>query len=196
MNDSEEKITEQAGQVVPSSSEEAFQRHGDLVIVKRKPDGTFAKRPKTPPKSADITRLMRNLLKQPEKDAAGRITRDSRSRFLKMFENIFKIATLSPEQPLMDKFGNPMLDADGNVVTVKDAKIAMASVQAFKELMARAYGMPSKSDEELEAQKQAGVKIVVISPPPELMNRGVTEEKPREALVPRFAEVTEITENT
>jgi len=66
-------------------------------------------------------------------------------------------------------------------------------VQAFKELMLRAYGMPSKSDEEMDALKTQAVKVVILQHP-DMMDKKVYEEKPRETLVPAFIEA-EIVEN-
>jgi hypothetical protein len=60
-------------------------------------------------------------------------------------------------------------------------------------MMLRAYGMPTKSDEEMEAMKTQGVKVVILQHP-EMMDKKVYEEKPREALVPAFIE-GEFTEN-
>lgn len=92
-----------------------------------------------------------------------------------------------------------MIDEEEKIVkhgvplTVKDAKLAMASTQAFKELMLRAYGMPSKSDEEIDAMKKDGVKIVIIAPP-EMVNKDIVVETTREKLVPSFIE-GEVVEN-
>ena len=134
------------------------------------------------------------------------MTKGDRTRFRKMFDNIFSIASMSPESPVFDKLGNvvwstpPVVDDEGKIVkhgvplTVKDAKLSMASTQAFKELMLRAYGMPSRSDEELDALKEQGVKIVIITPPEEMVNKEVVEEKPKEKLTPSFIEA-EIVEN-
>jgi hypothetical protein len=111
-----------------------------------------------------------------------------------MFDNIVLIASTSPHQPVLDKLGHPIRLADGSYLTVMDAKCAMASVQAFKELSLRAYGAPSKSEEEIEAMQTQGVKIVVLTPPEFMINKQITEEKPREKLTPSFIEA-EIVDN-
>lgn len=177
---------------------------GDTRVVLRGESGKFQKKKKSMPKTEEVTRYMRELLNKAEAGPDGKMTRGDRTRFRRMFDNIFTIASMSPEQPVFDKLGNPVwlrppvVDEDGKIVmegtplTVKDAKLAMASTQAFKELMLRAYGMPSKSDEELDALKKEGVKIVIIAPP-EMVNRDIIPETTREKLVPSFidAEIVE-----
>jgi uncharacterized tellurite resistance protein B-like protein len=156
--------------------------------------GKFKKQKTTMPKTLDVTRLLRNLLLQSVAGPDGKMRKGDKTRIRAMFDNIFEIASMSPEQPVFDKFGNPIVDENGKAVTAKDAKIAMASVQAFKELMSRAYGMPSKSDEEMDALKTQGVKIVVIAPP-NMMDKEVYEEKPKEKLVPAFIDAEIVTKS-
>jgi hypothetical protein len=197
MIDSENAIENQTP-IKTEKNEEIVMRKGEPVKLLRGGGGRFQKSPKTMPKTIDVTRLMRNLLNQPIANEDGKLTKGGISRFRKLFDNIYNIATMSPEQPVMDRLGNVLyvVGDDGNKhpLMVKDAKIAMASVQAFKELMLRAYGMPSKSDEEMEAMKTQGVKIVILQHP-EMMDKTVVEDKPRPKLEPAFAEVLEITEN-
>lgn len=178
---------------------------GKTRVMLRGQNGTFQKKKKSVPKTEEITRYMRELLNKAEAGPDGRFTRGDKSRFRRMFDNIFSIASMSPESPVFDKLGNvvwstpPVVDDAGKIVkygvplTVKDAKLAMASTQAFKELMLRAYGMPSKSDEEIDAMKKEGVKIVVIAPP-EMVNKEIIAETTREKLVPSFIDA-EIIEN-
>jgi|GEM_PF-5081682 len=195
MEDSEIKIEEKAGEEkTPAVSIEMVHHLGTEHLSKRMrgENGKFVKQPKTLPKSLDVTRLLRNLLNQPLADADGKMVRGGATRLRKMFDNIFTIATLDPEQPVLDKFGN-IVYVDGKPLTQKDAKIAMASVQAFKELMLRAYGMPSKSDEELESMKTQAVKVVILQHP-DMMDKNIYEEKPRETLKPAFIDA-EIVEN-
>lgn len=194
MSDSEEKTPELPVQK-PAVTEAIIKRpEGGFVTMNRGEGGKFVKKARTMPKSQDVTRLMRKLLASPVANANGKFDKGAEVRIKQMFDNIFEIAATNPNQPLQDKFGNAVLDEKGKVVTYMDAKCAMASVQAFKELMLRAYGMPSKSDEELEALKTQGVKVVILQHP-ELMDKTVYEEKPKPKLEPAFAEVTEITEN-
>jgi hypothetical protein len=194
MSDSAEKNSELPVQK-PAVTEEIIKRpEGTFVTMNRGEGGKFVKKARTMPKSLDVTRLMRKLLASPVANANGKFDKGAESRIKQMFDNIFEIAATNPNQPLQDKFGNVVLDEKGKVVTYMDAKCAMASVQAFKELMLRAYGMPSKSDEEMEALKTQGVKIVIITPPAEMMNQTVKEDKPRERLVPAFLDA-EIVEN-
>jgi hypothetical protein len=179
----------------PKPTEEIIVRNDAPLKVIRGPKGTFCKQKTTMPKTQDVTRLLRNLMAQAEAGPDGKMRHGDKTRIRKMFDNIVSIASMPAEQPLFHKLtGEPMLDTAGRVVTVKDAKSAMASVQAFKELTARIYGQYAKSDEEIDALKTQGVKIVVISPPAEMMNREVKEDKPRPApTTPAFAEVMEIT---
>jgi len=178
----------------PGVSEEIVlhPKSGQPVRINRGDGGKFVKQKKTMPPSADITRLMRNLLLQAEAGPDGKMSRGDKTRIRRMFDNVLDIATTSPNQPVLDKLGNPLLDSEGQVITVKDAKMAMASVKAFEALMLRAYGAPSKSEEEIDALKTQGVKMVIVMPP-EMMNKEVREEKPREKLAPSFisAEVVE-----
>jgi hypothetical protein len=196
MEDSEIKIEEKAGEEkTPAVSIEMVRHNGKDTLTKRirGEGGKFVKQPKTMPKSLDVTRLLRTLLNQPVADENGKMTKGGLTRLRKMFDNIYQIAIMPSEQPLLDKLGNPMLDAAGRVVTIKDAKIAMASVQAWKELMLRAHGMPSKSDEELESMKTQAVKVVILQHP-DMMDKNIYEEKPRETLKPAFIDA-EIIEN-
>ena len=208
MKDSDNKAPEQPEKnMLPAVSEEVIvhSQTGKTRIMLRGEGGKFQKKKKSMPKTEDITRYMRELLNKVEAGPDGRMTKRDKTRFRRMFDNIFNIASMSPEQPVFDKLGNivwtrpPVVDENEKIVmegipmTVKDAKIAMASTQAFKELMLRAYGMPSKSDEEIDAMKKEGVKIVVIAPP-EMVNKEIVEEKPRELMVPSFIDA-EFVEN-
>jgi hypothetical protein len=196
MNDSETKIEEQAGKtpaVSEATEEIIIKQRGELVKVVRGQGGKFIKQHKSMPKSADMTRLFRTLMSQPIADSNGKLTKGGVIRARKVFDNMFAIASADPFQPVLDKSGNAVLDAKGVPITYFDAKSAMASTQAFKELFLRTYGMPSKSDEEIEAAKLQGVKIVILQHP-ELMDKNVVEDKPREALKPAFIEA-EIIEN-
>jgi hypothetical protein len=191
MSEDSEKQTEGKPEKTPAPSEQMILHHESHTPVKvfRNEKGKFVRSPKTMPKTADVTRLMRNLLNAP---VTGE--KSSESRFREMFDNIVLIASTSPHQPVLDKLGHPIRLADGSYLTVMDAKCAMASVQAFKELSLRAYGAPSKSEEEIEAMQTQGVKIVVLTPPEFMINKQITEEKPREKLTPSFIEA-EIVDN-
>ena len=161
---------------------------GEFVKANRKANGRFAKKSREMPSSLEVTRLMRTLLNQAETGPDGHIIKGTHSRFRKMFDKIFEIATCGFEQPVKDKHGDVIMLPNGQPLTYKDAKMAMASVQAFKELMLRAHGEAPKNDAELEALQTQGVKIVIIQPPAEMMNRTVVEDKPRPALKPEFLE--------
>jgi len=205
MEDSETKKSEQPEQPkTPAVVEEVISHPLGTRIMLRGEKGKFQKKKKNTPKTEEIVRYMRELLNKAEVGPDGKIISGSKTRFRRMFDNIFEIATMSPEQIVFDKGQivwavEPERDKEGKIVkagialTTKDAKLAMASVQAFKELMLRAHGMPSKSDEELDAMKKEGVKIVVIAPP-EMVNKEIVEEPVKERLVPSFIDA-EIVEN-
>lgn len=208
MNDSDTKTTDKPGQLVPVVSEQVvkYKETGQIKTVLRGEGGKFVKKKRTAPKSQDVVRYMRELLQKAEAGPEGKLIKGDKSRFRRMFDNMFEIAQMSPYQPVFDKKGDPVwlekpiCDEEGNVIKTgkqmiaADAKVMIASVTAFKELMLRSYGMPSRSDEEMDAMKEQGVKIVVLTPP-EMINKEVVEEKPRETLKPSFAEVVEIIEN-
>jgi hypothetical protein len=166
----------------------------DFVKANRKKNGQFAKKDRAMPPTREITHLMRTLLNQAETGPDGHIVKGSQSRFRKMFNKLFEIATCDFEQPVTDKLGNAVM-VNGKPLTVKDPKIMMAVVQAQKEMMLRAHGDPSKNEAEVEAMQQHGVRIVVIQPPAEMMNRDVVEDAPRPALKPAFIEGEFVTED-
>jgi len=185
----------------PAVTEELVRHGGNpehLTKRLRGEGGKFQKQKKTMPKSEDMVRLIRNLLNQPEAGPDGKMRRGDVSRARKILDNIVRIAANDPTQVVLDKAGKPIMvkDADGQErpLTMFDAKAAMASTQAFKELWLRGFGMPCKSDEELEAQKVQGVKIVILQHP-EMMDKNVVEDAPRPKLEPAFAEVTDIKTN-
>lgn len=201
MPDSDEKEQVAPGQDAPVTTKEVVRHQGNpnmLTVRLRGEKGQFVKQKKTMPKSEDMTRLIRNLLNQPEAGPDGKMRKGDISRARKILDNIVRIASTDPNQLLLDRAGKPIMhtDKDGHEypLTMFDAKSAMASTQAFKELWLRGFGMPSKSDEELEAQRVQGVKIVILQHP-EMMDKTVVEDAPKPALQPAFAEVTEITTN-
>ena len=196
MADSEEKNSAQPEEK-PAVTEELVlhAKSQDFVKANRKSNGQFAKKTREMPSSLEVTRLMRTLLNQAETGPDGHIMKGAHSRFRKMFDKIFEIATCGFEQPAKDKHGNVIMMPDGKPLTYKDAKMAMASVQAFKELMLRSHGEAPKNDAELEALQQHGVRIVVIQPPAEMMNRDVIEDAPRPALKPAFIEGEFVTDD-
>ncbi len=200
MSDSEAKTSEQPGPAAPVESVEIVKHQGNAEHLTKRirgEKGKFVKQKKTMPKSEDMTRLIRNLLAQPMAGPDGEMRKGDITRARMILDNIVQIASNDPNGILLDKFGKPIMlkrqDGSEYPATVFDAKAAMASNQAFKELWLRAYGMPSKSDEELEAQKAHGVKIVILQHP-EMMNKEVVEDKPKEQLKPAFIDA-EIIEN-
>ena len=201
MSDSDEKDQGTPGPKAPVVTEEIVKHMGNaehLTKRVRGEGGKFVKQKKSMPKSEDMTRLIRNLLNQPMAGPDCKMRKGDISRARMILDNIVQIAANDPNGILLDKFGKPIMlkrqDGSEYPATVFDAKAAMASTQAFKELWLRGFGMPSKSDEELEAQKTQGVKIVILQHP-EMMDKIVVEDAPKPKLEPAFAEVTEITTN-
>src|ERR1019366_1552284 len=145
MEDSVEKTPEQPGTKAPVESVEMVRHNGKVKLTKRirGEKGQFVKQPKTMAKSEDTTRYLRNVLNSAECEAGGKITQKSRSHIRKMTLNIIKNAEMDAERPIFDKLGKLVRDGDGKIVTVVDPKIMMASAQNYKEIMLRAYGVPS-----------------------------------------------------
>ena len=196
MEDSVEKKPEQPGTKSPVESVEIVKHQGNpdkLTKRVRGEGGKFVKQPKTMPKSEDMTRYLRNLLNTAEANADGKITRGSKTRIRKMLDNAIKNASMDAERPVFDKLGNQVFNEDGTPLLVVDPKVMMASAQNLKEVMLRAYGAPSKSDEELNAMKLQTVKVVIMQHP-EMMDKTVVEDKPHEKPVPAFIDA-EIIEN-
>jgi hypothetical protein len=78
---------------------------------------------------------------------------------------------------------------EGKPLTVKDAKAMMASAKSFDTLLKASLGNPKPVEE------QHKIAIVMVGFPENMMNKEIVEDKPREKLVPAFAEVTEIVTN-
>lgn len=133
---------------------------GVTALVVRNPDGVttsvrlknekgqFVKKPRPLPDAREVTRLMRTLLNQAEgvydpETKRTKVLQGEKSRFRKMFDNMVRIAS-----------------NDGD-----DPKAMMAAVKAFEVLALRALGKPSVSDEEMEALKVSGVKVILVQPP-------------------------------
>jgi hypothetical protein len=177
-------------------SEIALRNHDNSFRIQRKDaSGKFIRSKKTyAVETKDITRMMRQMLMVPVKDKDGRITKESKSLFVKGFENLADIMTADSRVPVLDKFGKPIL-IDGKPLLTRDSKMAMASIKAYQALMERGFGKVQPGDEEMDALRIAGVKIVVVSSP-ELMNPEVVKEKPKELGTnrPSFIEA-EIVEN-
>jgi hypothetical protein len=113
---------------------------------------------------------------QMEAGADGKILKGSKTKYEMMCENIISIARRVPT-----------VLPNGDTIE-REAKEDMAAVQAFKVYTERGLGQPPKSDEEIEALQTHGVKIVVIQPPAEMMNKNVVEDAPRPTLKPAFIE--------
>jgi hypothetical protein len=196
MPDSETKNPEQQETKTPAVSVEMVRHQGNPDKITKRvrgEGGKFVKQPKTMPKSADMRRLLRNYFAQAEAGPDGKMRKGDITRTRKVIDNIYKIASTDPHRPLLNPLGHPYLDAEGNFLTFFDAKAAMAATQAFKELWLNTWGQYPKSDEELESMKTQSVKVVLLQYP-EMMDKTVIEDKPREALKPAFIEA-EIIEN-
>ena len=135
-------------------------------------DGRFVSGPKRKVTTSEITRMGRKLMNMPVPE---KIDGKTANRFQKIFLTLYDIAT--------------------NEEAKKDAKFAMAAVQAAKELMLRVAGKPSASDEEMDALKHSGIQIVMV-PLPELMHpEPVEEKKSRPVLKPSFIDAEIVSTN-
>ena len=136
--------------------------------------GKFEKQPKAMPSSREFTRVTRNYMLKMEAGKDGKITKNSQTKYEMMCENMICIAR-----------GVETILKDGTIV-IRDAKADMAAAQAFKIVTERGLGQAPKNDEELDALKTQAVRIVIIQPPKEFMNKEVREDTPRPELKPAF----------
>jgi hypothetical protein len=141
--------------------------------IKDDKTGHFVKTPKPLPSAIEVTRTMRKFLAKVE-------TGQTESRITRILENMTDIAM------------NDQVDIKTGQ---RDAKAMMAAVKAFEALWLRAYGKPALSDDEKEALKHSGVKIVIVQPPT-LMNPNVLEESTEEKKTqPSFVDAEVIQQN-
>lgn len=148
---------------------------GPLSLIVRNVNGTFSERLKDPktghfmkkqrpmPSAKELVRVGRQLLTSAEVGPDGKMIRGATTRHRKIFDNLVRIATLETDDP----------------------KALMSIIKAAELLYLRFYGKPSASDEEIEALKIHGVRVVIVQAP-ELQNKEVVEEKPKETLKPSF----------
>ena len=191
MTDSVEQPQENTQEVPKVMSEEKplvvseDKPKGPLELVVRNVDGkTFSTRLKDPktghfmkklrpmPSAKELVRVGRQLLTSAEVGPDGKMIRGATTRHRKIFDNLVRIATLE----------------------TKDPKALMAVIKAAELVYLRFYGKPSASDEEIEALKTHGVKIVIVQPP-ELRNNEATKEKAKETLKPSFVDAEVISTN-
>src|SRR5271157_2313134 len=173
--DSEMKTEEKPGEIPAKPSEEIIVRGNVTVKIMRGEGGKFKRQPKAMPSSKEFTRLTRNYMLSMEVGKDGKISKGSKSKYEQMCENIICIARRIPT-----------VLPNGDTIK-RDAKEDMAAVQAYKVITDRGLGQLPKSEEEIEAMQTQGVKMVIVLPP-EMVNKEVIEEKPREKLVPSFIE--------
>jgi hypothetical protein len=121
------------------------------------------KKPRPMPSAKELVRVGRQLLTSAEVGPDGKMIRGATTRHRKIFDNLVRIATLETDDP----------------------KALMSIIKAAELLYLRFYGKPSASDEEIEALKIHGVRVVIVQAP-ELQNKEVVEEKPKETLKPSF----------
>jgi hypothetical protein len=180
VEDSAEKTPEQS--VKPTVSEEIILRQGEPVKVIRGGGGKFQRQPKAMPSSREFTRVTRNYMLNMEVGKDGKMLKGSQTKYQMMVENLICIAR-----------GVDTVLPNGDTVA-RDSKADMAAAQAFKIVTERGLGQAPKSDEEMEAGKTQGVKMVIVLPPDTMMNKMVIEDAPRPSLKPAFIE-GEFTEN-
>jgi hypothetical protein len=157
----------------PKSPTEIVVRSPEGTLVTRLKDekGRFVKKPRPLPSTKEITRLGRTLLNSAEAGPDGKAIKGTATRHRRIFDNLVRIATLETEDP----------------------KALMAVIKAAELLYLRYVGKPSASEEELEALKTSGVKIVVVQPP-ELVNNAPAEER-KEPAKPSFLDAEIIQQN-
>jgi hypothetical protein len=150
MEDSENN-PDKPEQETPAKSEttEMILHHksGTPVMRIRGAGGKYVKQKNTAGTSKARKDVLRNFLDAGIAGPDGKFKRGGKSRFMTILDTQMRIASDSGEQPVFDKFGNLVLKEDGYPLMVVDAKIRMAAVQAFKEIMLRADGKYSTSDE-------------------------------------------------
>lgn len=144
---------------------------GSVRMAKKDSKGRFVKSgPKLIP-TIEITALARKWLHTKYSDT-GKITKESKTRFEEMQQCMFEIAS-----------GKSKLDP----------KSQQAAVCAYEALMLRAHGKPSINDEEKDALRQAGVRVVLVPAP---VGLPVVNEQPREALEkPAFIDAEVVSTN-
>jgi hypothetical protein len=151
------------------------------LALRTKKTGMFAKKP--PRRMPTPIEVQNYTLKK-----LIEATNGEQSLWEQIIDNLAKNACASAETPVFDKLGNVIM-VDGKPLTVKDAKAMMASAKSFDTLLKASLGNPKPVEE------QHRVEIVLIGFPENMMNKEIVEYKPREKLVPAFAEVTEIVTN-
>jgi hypothetical protein len=163
-------MSEEKPMVVPEEKPK-----GPLSLIVRNVNGTFSERLKDPktghfmkkqrpmPSAKELVRVGRQLLTSAEVGPDGKMIRGATTRHRKIFDNLVRIATLETDDP----------------------KALMSIIKAAELLYLRFYGKPSASDEEIEALKVHGVKIVVVQSPT-LMHPDVVEQKPEDKSAPSF----------
>jgi hypothetical protein len=157
-----------------------------LEIVVRNADGVtsstrlmnpitkkWVKKPRAMPSTKEVTALGRKLLNSAEAGPDGHPIKGTPTRHRKIFDNLVRIAT-----------------SDTN-----DPKALMSVIKAAELIYLRYYGKPSVSEEELDALKGGQQIRVVIVQPPELQNKEVVQEKPKELLKPSFLEAEIVSTN-
>ncbi len=182
MADSENNSAQPEGK--PAVTEELMlhAKSGKYIKNLRGEGGKFVRQPKAMPSSREFTRLTRNYMLQMEAGADGKILKGSKTKYEMMCENIISIARRVPT-----------VLPNGDTIE-REAKEDMAAVQAFKVYTERGLGQPPKSDEEQDALKEHGIKMVVIVSP-ELMHKEIVDfDKPKPQLKPSFINA-EIIEN-
>src|ERR1700675_2117240 len=134
----------------PETTTEITLHHksGTPVVQIRGAGGKYVKQNRTAGTSKARKDVLRNFLDAGIAGPDGKFKRGGKSRFQMILDTQIKIAMDSGEQPVFDKLGNLVLKEDGYPLTVVDAKIRMAAVQAFKEIMLRADGKYSTSEED------------------------------------------------
>jgi len=142
-------------------------KDGSIQTVLKGADGRFAKRERKMVPTRDVTAEIRKFINgigEIESTESGKMTRDSKSRLVRMMESLYKIVM------------------EGST----DPKSMQAAVQAFEALMLRGHGKPALNDEEQDALKRAGIRTVFIAIPNEVKETESSNDIERPKL-PSFA---------
>jgi len=151
---------------------------GGTSVRLKNEKGQFVRKQRPMPDGREFKRIGRNALMKLEADpVTGKITKGSKSKFQKIFDNMVMIAT------------NPLAE--------NDAKYAAASKQAADWIMLNFIGKPSETDEDKEDNKLAGIKFVLIQQP-ELMHKDSVdvEDRFKEPEKPAFIDAEFVTDGS
>ena len=171
------------------TTQEVKVHKGGTRIALRNSSGMFVAAPKAKRRTLSETQAA-ILLKLTDEDEDGNTPLE------KILDNTIKNASQDAEQPLLDKHGAAVLDAEGKPLTYVCAKTMMASAKAADTLL-KAAQLPHTEQQQLNR-----VEIINVSIPPEVLNAILARQGTVTELVPHatptqpaFAEVVDVRTN-